>query len=471
MAEVVRRRVPVSGQRSVTAPATCAQRHMWRLIQRALPDPAFYNQVYRVGLPPGARADDVLAVLAELVGRYESLRTAFRTAGCGTLVQQVVRDGSFEAELWSAAPGEDPQVLADAWQRRMRGSGFDPGTAPLLRAMVVLAGGVPVLAALCVSHIAADLMSLRVLAGELTRLLAARAAGRPSPPPPASRQPVEQALYEASAEGRQVLERSHRYWRRQLERAPVTMFPHRAAGCGPRRFSSAAMDSRAVAMVLPSLADRCRATTSAVLLGAVSLLLGHRAGLPTCAVRLLVANRFAAGLRGAVANLHQEILTTVDLRGPTVTDVVRGALAASMTAYGNGLYDPDRVEELIHRAGRERGTRLSLSCCFNDVREGRDAPGPAGPVDAAAVRAAMAATTVVPDAFEEAEDFFLVVDDEVPGRLRMVLCADTAVLPPEEVQAFLLGVERLLVEFAVRELRPEEAGPVSGLTSTVHRPR
>ncbi|MGW3471813.1 condensation domain-containing protein [Saccharopolyspora sp. NPDC000995] len=468
MTEFLRRRVPFSGQRCVTALATCAQRDMWRLIQRAMPDSTFYDQVYQIELLEPAGVDDVIAVLAELVNRYESLRTAFHQDEAGVLMQRVLQNGAFETDIRPVRSGEDPKTVAATWQQSLRHRGFNLQAGPLFRSLIILSDDVPVLAALGISHLVADLMSLRFLASELNRLLCARVSGLPAPAPPACRQPVEQAGYERSPRGQQALAKSHAYWRRQLAQAPTTMFPYRRGEPSAPRFYSAAMESKAVAMALPVLADRYRTSTSAVLLSAVALLLGHLAGLPACAIRLLVANRFAPELRGAVANLQQEVLVTLELTGETFGAVVRGALAASMTAYSNGVYDPDQVAELIRSAGRERGAELSLSCYFNDIRAAREVPGRATAVDAGFVRAAMADTVVAADPFKDAEDFFIVIEDKVPGWIRVVLCTDTQVLLPAEVHRFLLGVERLLVALVDRELRPEEVGAVCDVTSMVH---
>ncbi|MFI8942022.1 condensation domain-containing protein [Streptomyces syringium] len=449
MAEIVRRRTPFNGQRSATAPATCAQRHMWNLTQRQLPDASFYDVTHWARLPPHAAVPDVLTVMGELMGRYESLRTAFGPGPDGTLTQRVLRSGSFETEIAATVPGEDPRDVLRAWRRSMRQTAFDLATAPLFRAMVVVTDGAPVLAAFHVSHLAADLMSLRHLAAELARLLDARTTGRPAPPPAAFRQPVEQAEYERSPRGQALLARSRAYWRDQLAAAPATMFPSLASDTtepsAPDRYS-AVMDSRAASLALPVLAERWRVSTSAVLLTAVATLLGRRAGLPVCTLRLLAANRFAPELRGAVANLHQEVPVTIDLTGDSLPTIARRAFAACTTAYANGLYDPDHAEELLRAAERERGTGISLSCCFNDIRATHETRGGGPPAPAHAVRAALADTVVARHAFAEGEDFFLVVDDEEPGRLRLVLNADTRAFAPPEVHTFLHDVERLLVE-------------------------
>ncbi|MFK8907749.1 condensation domain-containing protein, partial [Streptomyces sp. YS-3] len=170
------RHVPFYGHRSATAPATCAQRHMWDLIRREMPDSAFYDFCHEVVLPGHGTVEDVLAVCGELVARHESLRTAFFHDADDGLVQAVARSGSFEAQICATGPGESAQFVYEAWRRRIRDRAFDLRNGPPLRALVVVTDHVPVLAAFCVSHLAADLMSMRTLAGEALTLLAARTA-------------------------------------------------------------------------------------------------------------------------------------------------------------------------------------------------------------------------------------------------------------------------------------------------------
>ncbi|MYY86845.1 MULTISPECIES: condensation domain-containing protein [unclassified Streptomyces] len=462
MAEFVRHRIPFAGRRSVTAPATCAQRHLWNLMQRQLPDASFYDVCYWVALPGHGTAQDLLDVCGELVVRHESLRTAFHRDADGSLVQHVVDAAEFEAEVWTLAPHEDPDGVRRAWERRMRHTPFDPARAPLIRFMVTVVDGVPVLAAFCVSHLSVDLTSVRLLADELTRLLDARAAGRPLPPAAPARQPVEQAQLEQSPRGRALQARSRAYWQRQLDRAPATLFPDRGGPAAPVRYS-AGMSSRAVALAVPVLARRWRVSTSVVLLTVVARLLGRRAGSPSCTLRLLTANRSDPDVRGTVANLHTEVPVTIALDGDRAEDVARRALAACTAAYANGLYDPDDIARLIADA-RGPGVPVDLSYCFNDIREEQPLPDTAdgdGAVSGESPRAAMADTVVAPDEFEEGETFFVVVDDEVPGWIRVVLNADHRALTPSEVHAFLHDIERLLVEYV------EDAGGEHGPAAAV----
>ncbi|WP_158897241.1 hypothetical protein [Streptomyces hygroscopicus] len=128
------------------------------------------------------------------------------------------------------------------------------------------------------------------------------------------------------------------------------------------------------------------------------------------------------------------VAATIDLSGERVEGITRHALAASTAAYANGLYDPDEVADLFDAVARERGAPVDLSYCFNDIRAGHGLPeaagGPAPVVSGAASRTAMADTVVAPHEFTEGETFFLVIDDEEPGWMCLVLNADSRALTP-----------------------------------------
>ncbi|MFE4668212.1 condensation domain-containing protein [Streptomyces sp. NPDC056716] len=466
MAEPIRCEVAFSGGRSAAGPATCAQRHMWNLIQRRMPDSAFYHQLHRVVLPRGSAWPGVCQVLGELVSRHESLRTVYRVGGDGALRQQVIRSGSFSVEALPAADAPDAGDIVAEWEAGARRGAFDHSVDLPFRAAIVCHDGEPVHGVLFVSHMAADLTGLRVLEAEITRLLAAQVRGVTAGPPPLLRQPLEQAAFEESARGRRLLARADRHWDDQLAAMPSTMFP--GAATVPEDalppFYSAVLTSRAVALALPVLAERHRTSGSTVLLAVVALLLARRAGLPRCALRLLTANRTDPELRGTVANLHQEVLAVVDTDGKTVADVMRSARVAALRAYANGLYDPGRAERLAEKHERERGERIDLSCCFNDARSIREDRPPtrrrATPAD---IRKATAESRIEHDGeLHEAERFFLVIHDDVPDRVRIILGADPRVLPPEAVRAFLAAVEQLLVSFAADEVAFMEPTTVAG---------
>ncbi|MFI9503330.1 condensation domain-containing protein [Nocardia sp. NPDC052566] len=412
----------------MVAPATCAQRQLWEAIRRQLPDSAFFNQIYRVGLSMTPTLTDVLAALSATVGAHESLRTVFVSDAAGTLSQCVSRSGSFTVHTASTGPDREPGAVFREWEARMERTGYRFDVDLPFRALVVLDNEVPVLVAFCISHLAADLMSLRVLADELIARLNGHAVQA------SSRQPIEHAEFERSDRGQRLLARSLAYWQRQLADAPAPALPAQRSG----RCATLAMDSRAAALALSTLAARYEISSGAVLLAAAARLLGRRAGVSRVAFRLLVSNRFTPDLRHAVANLQQEVPATIDIGSPSFAVVARAAAKSSMAAYPRCHYDPGLVEELMRRSHAED----AFPACFNDIRQSRG-----GPIaDADEICAALDHTVVAPHSFREAEPFFLMVDGDGAEWIRILLSTDTAAMPPPDARRFLMDLEQLLVQ-------------------------
>lgn len=469
MAKLVHRRVGFTGTRSVTGPFTWGQRQIWRDIQ-LMPDAAFYNVSQVLLTAEGLRLDDVLGQIAELLGRHESLRTLFRADAAGELRQQVLAAGEVEVEVLLADSDADHDIvgLFEDEERRMVGMAFDNATEVPFRALVGVLDGMPRVLILCVSHLAADLLSVRVLIDEMSAALTALAAGRRPPEVPRSRQPVDQAEWELSAKGNRRMDKALRYWAGQLSSVPPTMFP---VACGETvpspRYWRGGLTSRAIPPALHALAERYRTTTSVVLLAATVAMLGRLNGLRACAVQLVVGNRFTPELRHAIGNLTQEVLATVDLHGESFEDVVKTTWSAAMGAYRHGQFDPARAAELVREASRERGVDIDLSCYFNDLWANTQTPAKGFHPTARGLKEAMATTAFRWEdrTDEDSVKFFLEAFDVFgePEMLRFSLIADTFYMPPAVIKAFLTGLERLLVELVTREVHLDEIAAVSGL--------
>ena len=98
---------------------------------------------------------------------------------------------------------------------------------------------------------------------------------------------------------------------------------------------------------------------------------------------------------------------------------------------------------------REREEEINPYCCFNDMRA-PDEPGwSAAGLDAAAVRAALAHTTLgwLPHPERMRCRFCLRVLDG-PGAIRLLLDVDTRCLPADDLPDFLRRIEHLVVESA-----------------------
>ncbi|WP_101786725.1 condensation domain-containing protein [Nonomuraea indica] len=472
MERVTHRRVRFAGQSTGSGPATCGQVSMWLDITDKDPREAFFNPSGEVEAPAGLTVDDLLAELGALVCRHESLRTYLTEDAEGGLTQTVTGSGEFPVCLVDL--GDAPESLWEALAERrqvVERLPFDLKAELPIRPTIFHASGEPLAVLLSVVHTAADGTGVRNLVADLAAMARARAKGLDRPPPPPGRQPLEQARYEASAEGRRRLARASAYWDAGLAVVPPTMFP-RAPRPGPPAYHAAVLHSRAADLGLNLQALRYDVSGTAVLLAATALVLGAYTGTPGCAVRLICANRTSEPERRAVACMIQGVLVSLDLGGTGFGDVVARAWSASVRAYRHGLYDGREVRRLTRSAERRRGVRLDLSCVFNDMREetrpdhrlaAHRAARPRA-AEEAEVRAAMRDSVYRPEPAVEQETFALYAED-TPETLRLTLHADSRHLDPDAVRGILYGIERLLVESAFGEVRPEQVGELTGLAA------
>ncbi|MBN6051715.1 hypothetical protein JYK22_07190, partial [Nonomuraea sp. RK-328] len=495
---LTRRSVRFAGQSTGSGPATCGQVSMWLDITDKDPSEAFFNPSGEVEVPSGLTVEDVLDELRALVCRHESLRTFLTEDAGGRLTQTVT--GSGEQPVWLADLGSEgsggglgdedapPGGLWEAIAGRravVERLPFDLSAELPLRPTVFHRSGEPLAVLLSVAHTAADGTGVRNLVADLAAMVEARAKGLDRSRPPAARQPLEQARYEASPEGARRLAKALESWRSRLAVVPRTMFPaepsafpvepsglpgpdgSRAPDSSP--YHAAVLYSRAADLALNLLAARLDVSGTAVLLAATGLVLGAYTGMPTLAAQLICANRVQEAERRAVACMIQGALVSLDLGGESFGEVAGRAWTASVRAYRDGLYDKRELRRIIRETEERRGVRLDLSCVLNDMREEmrpdrRLAAHRPGSTEEAAVRAATRDSVFRPEPAVEKEKFALYAED-TPETVRLTLHADSRHLDAAAVRAVLFGVERLLVEAAFAEVRPEEAGRVAGIAA------
>lgn len=464
---LTRRSAPFTGQSAGSGPATRGQVSMWLDITDKDPREAFFNPSGEVEVPSGLTVEDVLDELGALMCRHESLRT-FLTAGPdGELTQTVTGSGRLPVDLADLGPGGAGMWEALAERRRVvERLPWDLSAELPLRPTVFHAAGEPLAVLLSVAHTAADGTGMRNLVADLAAMVEARAKGLDRPPPPAARQPLEQARYESSPGGGRRLAAALDHWRAKLDTVPHTMFPMPAEP-GPPAYHAAVLYSRAADLALNLQALRHDVSGTAVLLAATGLVLGAYTGMPACAVRLICANRTQEAERRAVACMIQGTLVSLDLGGSDFGDVVRRAWTASLRAYRHGLYDKRELRRIIRAAEERRGVRFDLSCVFNDMREEtRPDRRLTGPTGEAEVRAALKDSVFRPEPAVEQEKFALYAEDTAE-MLRLTLHADARHLDAGAVREVLSGIERLLVESAFGEVRPDEVGALLGLARPV----
>ncbi|HKN51738.1 MAG TPA: condensation domain-containing protein [Amycolatopsis sp.] len=462
-----------------SGPATLGQRNVlaWIALQdgeRSDVDGCFAD------VPPGTGVDGVADAMRVLITRHEALRTTFARHE-GSWVQQVAAEGEILAELHEL--GDEPTQLYEVEHtlyehrrldpdfrmrllERMCAEPFDLTREWGVRLGVVTRRGEPVLAIVVLSHVVADFAAIQLVEREFTALLATS----PRVPGPPRHQPLDQAAAEATAPARRRAEGALRHWEAHLRRAPQSMFaipPHPDGVPGQRM---GLLRSPAAAMALTNVVARTGVSHSTVLLATGMVLLTHVTATPAALFVSICANRFRPREAGHVSNLAQAALVSFETGSSTLDEVIRRARQATMTAYHFGGFDPDRLYDVMDRVADERGTRFHRDCDFNDISVHREprrtSDEPFGPDE---LRRATSETEVDVRPGTVLPVLFRLKPLEVHDRLLLGVWADTRYLPEPEIARFLLGVERLLLAAAERDVASAEFTAISGLTP-VRRP-
>jgi amino acid adenylation domain-containing protein len=183
----------------------------------ALRGTPFGNVLVPLRIAAGIPAEDVGAALAELAQRHAILRSVFRI-GEGSVLQAEATDTALPLALHDA--GGEPVEAATRAARALYAEAPPLDEGPLVRAAFV-DGGEERLLVLCLDHLTCDGVSVRLLANDLSELLAARTEGRPPSPRGTDLQYADFAAWQrrrwSAGEYAPLVE----YWRRELRRAPA----------------------------------------------------------------------------------------------------------------------------------------------------------------------------------------------------------------------------------------------------------
>ncbi|KAA2257273.1 amino acid adenylation domain-containing protein [Solihabitans fulvus] len=200
--------------RAAALPLSSAQQRLWFLDDLA-PGGTEYNT--GVGLRLTGRLDEaaLLAALAALAARHESLRTTFDTVD-GRGVQRVADHGDLPLRSVDLGhlSGTDRDTALDAELLREAGRPFDLRRGPLTRAVLIRLAETEHVLVLAQHHIVTDGWSVGLLVDELGELYAhGAAAGLPDLPI----QYPDYAVWQRARAAGPDLDEHVDYWRRQLD--------------------------------------------------------------------------------------------------------------------------------------------------------------------------------------------------------------------------------------------------------------
>lgn len=398
-----------------------------------------------LALPPGTTMDDMVGELRFNMGRHQSMRTRYRAGPDGRVRQVVAGSGRIAMEVFDVLDG-DPAAIAEAVRQRYWTTGYDYAHEWPMRMAVVRRDATPTHVVAVVHHLVADGFGAAAIIADLNdRDPVTGAAG--SPPP--QMQPMAQARWQRGPSGQRQNELAGKHWAGLLREIPARRFP---GSDDPRRprYWEGILDSPAMFLAVRTVAERTRTESSTVLLAAYAVAVARITGIHPVVVQPVVSNRFRPGLATVVSPINQTALCLFDVADGTFDEIVGRVRRKTMTAYKFAYYDPDRMAELVAAVSAERGEEIDIGCFFNDRRlQHRDSTvePPPTPAD---IRAARPRTTFRWDRNQDKpyERLFVHVED-VPGTLRMSVCADTHHVSPADIRRCLEEMEAVTVASAL----------------------
>ncbi|MET7402455.1 condensation domain-containing protein [Dactylosporangium sp. NPDC005572] len=421
---------------------TWGQRFVWNILQSLAPANHYLNIRFRVHLPSDVTRERVLAALHTLVRRHDVLRTRFPVGPDGEPEQHCDASGDLPVEICRTDPGR-VRRLAEQDEERLWREPFRHEAEWPLRVSVIVAGGRPRQVVFVFSHLAADAWGCSVLRREFLDLLRSDRAA----PALAGWRPLARAEFELSPPGRDANDRSLAYWRRVLETTPQTAFPTlQEAGESPR-FPGLGLHSVALAAAAQAVAARHRVGPAAVLLAALSTIIGIRTGTDIVPLFLAAGNRFTPVDAASVGTFYQGAPVLTRLDTGSLAGTIRNAHQVSTLAYLRGQSDPRDVARLLDTVNHRRGLDIDLSSTVNVVPE----PGAAGPPptirDVAELRELTASTRVSDLEGRDSERLKLYLHvKSLRSRAVIELFCDSRYLTAPAARQALAGLELVLIE-------------------------
>lgn len=199
-------------------PLSFAQERFW-LLDRMNPGSPEYVQPLLVWLPAEVPADVVETALASLMTRHDVLRTSYvmDAEGLAAVTEPAV---AVPMRTVDTSPALVGKIVADELAE-----GFDLGTAPLLRTVLVRDGGQEQLLLLVCHHIVCDGWSARIMETELRELVDATMTDRAPDLPALPLRYADAVAWQRAQLTDDVLAEGLEYWRSALADLPVLELP------------------------------------------------------------------------------------------------------------------------------------------------------------------------------------------------------------------------------------------------------
>jgi hypothetical protein len=445
-----------------TVPLAWAQQHMLMLMESLGWRTWHLNIGFSFALRPGLGEDDVLGAVSDLVQRFSVLRTVYVPAPEGP-AQRVLTSGELVVPIVATQQGGGAAQAARVCDELAKAP-FDLCEEWPIRVALVTVGGQPRHLVFAVSHLMLDHTCRALLEQHLRHLLARPPAG-PEIPATVSEY-ADEAAWETSDAGRKHGERAVTRHELSFRAMPQTMLPRQAAEVpADSRYQYLTFDSVALAMAVSALAVRHNVSPSAVLCAGLCAVTGFVNSLERSYLQLTLGNRTSARTRFVLGMYTEDVPVVVDLADAGMAEVIARSGRAMVQAARLGRYPPLDLDARRRAIESERGLAFDLSCWLNYRTMPTRRARPAGTPDQQSLSHAAERTRWRWSAGPEAStSTYFVFADDAGDMLRVQVEFDSALLPPQELLAWLRGVERLLCAATARDIGMHEIGLYTDLT-------
>jgi hypothetical protein len=382
---------------------------------------------------PGTTVASVAEMLRFIMSRHQSLRTRIVLDADGTPRQHVATSGEMPLDVVTG-DATDAARLLERYERTI----FDYPNEWPVRMGVVLTDGVPAHIVAAYSHVATDVYGLDALVAELL------GAEGGSELPELAAQPLEQARQQREPAARRQNAGALRHAAKVLRAIPGRRF---AESTDPRepRWWQIGYHSPASYPAVCAIAARNRVHTTPVLLAGFAVALCRLTGTDLAATRLMVNNRFRPGFASSVSPLAQSCVMAIEVGDSAFDEIVARAWRALTLAGRYSYFDPDEMADLVTAIGRERGTDVHVDVCFNDRRRAHLIPTPTDAQPAAARPPGTVRWERPLDNYDHSLFFHV---NDVPDSFDYLLCADTRLVSPADMESMVRCVEDVFVSAA-----------------------
>jgi hypothetical protein len=338
--------------RARTGPMTWGQQWFWEKILHFGEHHNELNFMVWSHVETNSHIDHVLASIKELVERNEILRTKFRTKDSSAAYQQVPQRGQFTVHLVEESTEGDKRNPTDLVTRIMR-EPFSFEHEVSVRFVVMLRCGSPVKVALIFCHLAADGWSAMTLARELEDLMGTSSQAWLNKDKAARPQAIDQAHWEASANGLRRSERSLTFAERQLLNFPSDITETLPGGLEDPPVQEVSMRSQALDVALRNISGLYEVSVSDALLFTICAGLAEIRQNDMCGLLLYVSNRYSSMRNPALGPVVQDVPVALSVRDP-LPAALKTTAAVARAAYLRGQYSPPAMQELVYSTFRSR---------------------------------------------------------------------------------------------------------------------